>query len=63
MKKKLNNKNKYLVSTIIIIVLFVIMLFVFYQNITLKFKRNDLNDYVDEYHLLKEEIDNLKEIK
>ena len=35
------------------------MLVVFYQNIVLKLKRNELNKYIDEYKELKEEIDYL----
>lgn len=60
MKKKL--KYKYLISSLFIIVLFLIMLLVFYQNITLKKERNKLNEYLDEYKVLKEEIDYLEKI-
>ena len=60
MKKKL--KYKYLISSLFIIVLFLIMLLVFYQNITLKIERNKLNEYLDEYKVLKEEIDYLEKI-
>lgn len=60
-----NNKTKklYIIATIIIIILFSVMLFVFYQNITLKLERNKLNKYLEEYQLLKEKIDYLTEIK
>ncbi len=57
------SRTKHLFSTIIITILFIVMLFTFYQNITLKLKRNELNSYVEEYQLLKEEIDSLKEMK
>jgi len=72
MEKKLKKRKKitfkiikenYIISTTILIALFTAMLFVFYQNITLKTKRNELNDCLEEYKLLKEEIDSLKEIK
>lgn len=52
---------KFLISTIV--ALFVIMIIVFYQNINLKLKRNELNDYLEEYKLLKEEIDKLQHLK
>ena len=60
-----NNKTKklYIIATIIISILFSVMLFVFYQNITLKLERNKLNKYLEEYQLLKEKIDYLIEIK
>lgn len=60
MKKKI--KNKYIISTSLIVVLFLIMLLVFYQNITLKIERKKLNEYLEEYKALKEEIDYLEEI-
>lgn len=59
----MKRKKKYIISTIVISCLFVIMLLVFYQNITLKMKRNELNEYLKEYKSLKEEVDYLKEIK
>ena len=60
MKNKL--KNKYIISTSFIIVLFITMLMVFYQNINLKLERNKLNKYLEEYKVIKEEIDRLEEI-
>lgn len=55
-------KDKYVISTIIITLLFIIMLVIFFQNISLKLKRNELNRYLDEYKVLKEEIDYLNYI-
>ena len=55
-------KDKYIIFTIIIALLFIIMLIVFFQNISLKLKRNELNRYLDEYKALKEEIDYLNHI-
>ena len=62
-KIKIVMQDKYIISTLIITILFIIMLVMFYQNITLKLKRNELNEYLKEYQLLKEEIDYLTEIK
>lgn len=39
------------------------MFVMFYQNIALKFKKNELDHYLEEYQLLKEEINYLIEIK
>lgn len=55
-------KKEYIISITLISILFVIMLFTFYQNISLKMKRNELNKYLEEYHILKEEINTLTEI-
>lgn len=66
MKKK--NKFKVIkwqtiLTIILILLLCVVMLFTFYQNITLKLKRNELNAYIEEYQILKEELNKLEEIK
>ena len=60
MKNKL--KNKYIISTSFIIVLFAVMLLIFYQNITLKLEKNKLNEYLEEYKVLREKIDYLDKI-
>lgn len=65
-KKKIKNnskKDKYIVSTFVILSLFIIMLIVFGINIFLKLESNKLNSNLEEYQLIKEEIDYLTEIK
>lgn len=57
------NKKEHIISITLISVLFVIMSMTFYKNITLKIKRNELNKTLKEYYTLKEEIDNLTELK
>lgn len=56
-------QKEYLISTIFISILFIIMLIVFSQNINLKLQRNKLNEKLEEYYILKEEINNLTELQ
>ena len=57
-------KNKrYIISILLISVLFIFMLIVFFQNISLKINRNKLNEKLEEYYTLKEEIDNLTKLQ
>lgn len=50
-------------SVYVIIILLAIMLTIFYHNTMLEVKTNMMNDYLEEYQILKEEIDTLIEIK
>lgn len=56
-------KKEYRVSVLLISILFVIMLIVFFQNINLKIQRNKLNEKLEEYYTLKEEIDDLTKLQ
>lgn len=57
--------KEYLLATTmpIILVLFAVMLGAFYINITLELKTREIQKYLEEYELLKQEINMLTEIK
>ena len=55
MKKRKNNKSNF-ISIIVVTMSFIIMLITFYQNITLKQKRDELNNYLNDYQKLKDQI-------
>lgn len=61
--KRVRKKGKNFLSIIVVSIIFIIMLFALYENITLKQKRDELNTYLEEYRELTEEIASLKEIK
>lgn len=50
-------------SLLIIILLFILILIMFYQNITLEDQSKELKYYLEEYKLIKKEIDILIDIK
>lgn len=56
-------KREYVISIALISILFIIMLVAFIQNISLKVNRNKLNEKLEEYYRLKEDIDNLKKLQ
>lgn len=56
-------KKEYIITISVISILFAIMLIIFTQNINLKKQRNKLNETLEEYYALKEEIEYLTKLQ